>query len=106
MGYAGMHWSATAGMQACSRLLQDTLASGKPECPSGCMSTLSMCWAWCLQHVACSSLTLQQRSLDLESLEHTTSGRGDTGNARLMLDMAADDAAGLAHPGHACLTDT
>lgn len=35
-----------------------------------------MCWAWCLQQAARQVLQLEQRSLDLECLEHAAADMG------------------------------
>lgn len=76
----GVQWKTETGMRACAHLLRQALAA-----QSGAWSHAAavevhaapqMCWAWCLQDVACDVLTLEQRSLELERLEHAAAAAG------------------------------
>ncbi len=73
-GVAGATMVDTSGAKACAHLLQNALAmlpgsSTSPDDMARTGPVLRMCWAWCLQQAACGVLPLEQRSLDLESLE-------------------------------------
>ena len=72
-GVAGATVVGASGAKACAHLLQRALAMHPGSSTSPDMArigaVLRMCWAWCLQQAACGVLPLEQRSLDLESLE-------------------------------------
>lgn len=73
-GVAGVTVVDVLGAKACAHLLLQALAmlpgsSSGPDDTARIARVLRMCWTWCLQQAACGVLRLEQRSLDLESLE-------------------------------------
>lgn len=67
-------------MRACAHLLQQASTAQSGACSQAVAveadAALQTCWAWCLQEVACDVLTLEQRSLELERLEHAAAAAG------------------------------
>lgn len=91
-----------AGVQACVHLLRKA-ASASVVLPASLddgnqpMSALNMCWAWCLHQAACDYLPLDQRCVDLESLEQMSvslSPHAGQTNDTAWLNATADGVAG------------
>lgn len=94
---ADLPWRTKAGVTACAFLLRravhmgaDTSANQADERATA--STIKACWAWCLQQAACDILPLQNRSLDLESMEQA---------ARAWWPLRAAAGQNVLHPGTA-----
>lgn len=81
--FPGGAFSEVGGVKACAHLLKEASVdqAGSSE-PRGFEANVKMCWAWCLQHAACSVLLLEQRSVNVERLETAAAANNNLDRGR------------------------